>query len=107
MADDDPGPQHRHRHPALAQQPLDLAAAAQVRREVVGVVPEAAEVDDAAHPGVGGRPAEAAGGLGVLVLEVGGVQAVHEVVGGVAALQRGPQRGLVGDVPRTASPAPS
>ncbi len=99
VPDDDAGPQHGHRDPALAQQPLHLAAAAEVVGQVVGVLPETAQVDDPAHPGVGGRPAERAGGVRVLVHEVGVPEAVHQVVGGVAALQGRAQRGLVLHVP--------
>ena len=43
--------------PPLAEQLLDLAAAAQVRGQVVGVVAEPAEVDDPAQPGVRGGAA--------------------------------------------------
>ena len=41
-----------------------------------------------ARPAVGGRPAEGPGGLGVLALEVGVVEGVHQVDGDVDALER-------------------
>ena len=84
--------------PADAEQLLDLAAAAQVRRQVVAVVAEAAEVDDALQPGSRGRPAERRGRRGVLALEVRVAERVHEVVGGVAAGQRRAAGCRVGDV---------
>ena len=70
MPDDDAGAQHGDRHAGLAEQPLDLAPAAQVRRQVVGVAAQPAEVDDLLHPGVGRGLAEGAGRLGVEPLEV-------------------------------------
>ena len=56
--------------PADPEQLLDLAAAAQVRRQGVLVVAEAAEVDDALQPGPRTRLAECLGGGGVLAFEV-------------------------------------
>ena len=82
---DDRRPQHGHRHPAAAEQLLDLAPGPQVRRQLVVVVAEAAEVDDPlARPASAAACAERPGRLGVLLLEVVGVQGVHQVVGGVA-----------------------
>ena len=71
--------------PAAAEQALHLAAAAQVRGELVGLAAEPAEVDDLPHARLGGGPPERAGRLGVEPLEVLGVQRVHQVVGGRAA----------------------
>ena len=81
-----PGPQRRHRHPGAAEQPLDLAAAAQVRGQLVAVVAEPAEVDD---PLAARRSAAAAANARAASasrrLEVRVVQRVHQVVGGRAA----------------------
>ena len=57
-------------------------------RELLVVGPEATEVDDLAHPGVGGRAAERPRRGGIALLEVSTVEGVHEVVGEVDALER-------------------
>ena len=71
LPDDDPGPQHGDRDAGLTEQTLDLAAAAQVRGEVVVVAAETTEVDDPAQPGLGGGLAERLRRLGVEPREVG------------------------------------
>ncbi len=88
MADDDRGAQHRDRDAVLGEQALDLAPRAQVGGEVVVVRAEAAHVDDLAHAGVLGRGAEVARRVGVLALEVGVVEGVHEVDRDVDAVER-------------------
>ena len=88
MPDDDPGPDDGHRDAGGPEQFLDLAAAAQVRRQRVLVVAEAAEVDDALQPGPRTRLAECRGGGGVLAFEVRVGERVHEVVGRLAAGHR-------------------
>ncbi len=88
MTDHDGGPQDGDRHPRLAEQPLDLAARAEVGRELLVVGPEATEVDDLAHPGGGGHAAESPRRGGIALLEVSTVEGVHEVVGEVDALER-------------------
>ena len=98
MADHDRGPQHGDRHAVGAQQALDLAPRAEVGRQVVPVVAEAAHVDDLLHAGRGRGGAEVARRLGVLALEVGVVEGVDEVDRDVDALERGPERLGVGDV---------
>ena len=65
-----PGPQRGGRS-AVQQDRLDLAAAAQVRRQVVGVVAQAAQVDDLAQAGAAGRVGERLRARAVLVGEVG------------------------------------
>ena len=70
MPDDDPGPDDGHRDTGRSEPFLDLAAAAQVRRQGVPVVAEAAEVDDALQPGPRTRLPECLGGGGVLAFEV-------------------------------------
>ena len=108
MADHDGGAQHGHRHPAEAEQLLDVPPGAQVRRQVVVEVAEAAEVDDLPDAGVGGGVPEGGRGLGVPLLEVVRVQGVHQVVGGVAR-RPGRARRLSASAtsPYTGSPAPS
>ena len=98
MPDDDRRAQHGDRHAAEAEQLLDLAPGSQVGGQVVVEVAEAAQVDDLPHPGVGRRLAELGRRLGVALLEVVGIQRVHQVVGGVHALQRGAQAVGVADV---------
>ena len=63
MPDDDAGPQRGDRDAGVAEQLLDLPAAAQVGGEGVGVVTEATEVDDAFQPRVGRDPTERPGRL--------------------------------------------
>jgi hypothetical protein len=53
--------------------------------QAVRVVTQAAEVDNAAQPGPGGRLPERLGAGGVLALEVRALQRVHQVVSGLAA----------------------
>lgn len=91
MPDDDPGPDDGHRDAGRSEQFFDLAAAAQVRRQGVPVVAEAAEVDDALQPGPRTRLAECRGSGGVLAFEVRVAERVHEVVGRLAAGHRGAQ----------------
>ena len=83
MPDHDGGAQHGDRDPAVGQEMLDLPPRSQVRRQVPVVDAQAAQVDDALETGVGGGVPERAGRIGVAVLEVGGLQRVHEVVGRV------------------------
>ena len=90
MPDDDPGPDDGDRHAASAEQVLDLTAATQVRGQVVRVVTQAAQVDDAAQARAGGRLAERDGPGGVLALEVRVLQGVHQVVRGLTAGHRRP-----------------
>ncbi len=87
MAHDDRRPQHGHRHARLAEQALDLAPAAQVRRQVLAVGAEPAQVDDLAAAGLRGGLPEGARGRGVALLEVVGVQRVHQVDGDVDPVQ--------------------
>ena len=68
---------------------LDFAAAAQVRRQGVPVVAEAAEVDNPLQPGPRTRLAECRGSSGILALEVRVGERVHEVVGHLQAGHRG------------------
>ena len=84
MPDDDPGPDDGDRHASGAEQVLDLAAAAQVGRQAIRVVAQAAQVDDAAQASPGGRLAERGSPSGVLALDVRVLQGVHQVVRGPA-----------------------
>ncbi len=84
--------------PPRAEQLLDVAAGAQVRREIVVQIPEATEVDDLLDAGVGCRVAELGRGLGVALFEVVGIQRMHQVVGGVHALQGRTQAVRFGDI---------
>ena len=74
MADDDRGPQYRHRHPAEPEQLLHIAARPQMRRQVVVQVAETTEIDDLPQSGVLGSMAERGRGLGVPLLEVVGIE---------------------------------
>jgi hypothetical protein len=85
VPDDDPGPDHGDRHPARAEQVLDLTAAPQMGGEVVRVVAQAAQVDDAVKASPGSRLAEGGGPGGVHALEVRVLEGVHQVVRGLAA----------------------
>ena len=100
VADHHPGAQRDHRDAAGAQQALHLLAAAQVGRQVVVRVAQAAEVDDAAHSGAGRSGAEAGGGGGVAPGEVPPVERVREVVGDVDAGQGAGQRVRVVEIGR-------
>ncbi len=81
MPDDDPGPDDGHRDAGRSEQLLDLTAAAQVRRQRVLVVAEPSEVNDSPQSGPRSCLAEHRGGVGILALEVGVAERVHEVVG--------------------------
>jgi hypothetical protein len=95
-ADHDRRPQHGDRDPRLAEEVLDLAARAQVGRQLLVVGSEATHVDDLPDPGVGGRAAEGPRRGGVATLEVVVVQRVHEVERDVDPLDRiGQGLGLV------------
>jgi hypothetical protein len=63
-----------------------------------GLIAQAAEIDDPLHPCVLRRTCEGRGRIGVLALEVGGIERVHEVVGGVAVGERTGQARRVVDV---------
>ena len=83
-ADHDGGAELRDRHAGLAQRLAGLLSRAQVSREVGGGVAEAAEVDDAAHAGLGGGAAEGPRrGEVTLVEALAPRHGVHEVVGHV------------------------
>ena len=70
MADDDGRPQDGDRHPAEAEQLLDVAPGAQVGGQVVVEITQAAEIDDLPDAGVGRGVAERRRCLGVALLEV-------------------------------------
>jgi hypothetical protein len=54
MSDDDAGTQRGHRHSRTAQQLFHLAAAAQVRGQVIVILSKTPEIDDALQPSRGG-----------------------------------------------------
>jgi hypothetical protein len=81
-----------------AQQALDLPAAAKVHRELVVVVAQPAEIDDASQPVRRRCTGERASGVGVTRLEVTLAQRVDEVVRRVAACAGVQQAVLVCDV---------
>ena len=96
----DRGLQHDGRHAAGEQDPPDLLAAAQVRRQLLALGRQPAQVDDPPDAGVRARrrrTCAAAGAVGVLEL---GARAdrVHEVVRDVDAGQRRPEALGIGDV---------
>src|SRR5664279_457090 len=80
MSDDDPGAQRGHRDTRTAQQLFYPAPAAQVRRQVIGIVSKSPEIDDALQSSRSGGLRERPCRISVLALEVGGVQRVHQVV---------------------------
>ena len=89
-ADDHRGPESHRRHRRSEQDPLDLRPRPQVRR---GPLPraQAAEVDDAPHPGGLGRRGERGGRLAVALGEVAaGRHRVDQVVRDVHAFQGRP-----------------
>jgi hypothetical protein len=90
VADDDRRPEGRQVERPLAEDVLDLAARAEVRREAVALLAETAQVD---HPldagGVGGLD-EVAGRAAVALGELAArLHRVDEVVGGLDALEGG------------------
>ncbi len=91
-ANDDAGPDLGDGHRAAAQPLAGVAA----RHQVLGVGlvgHQAAQVDDAAHAGSGRGGSEVLGGLQVQAAEVApGGHRVHQVPGGVDALERSTQR---------------
>ena len=91
-ADDHGGAQRRHRSGARRECAAGLEAAAQVRREVGGVVPEASQVDDLPQARCRRRAGNRLGRDAVALLEVGGSERVDEVVGDVRSCQRRPHR---------------
>ena len=74
MTDDDGGPQHRHRHAALAQQFFDLTAGLQVRGKLLVISTQTAQIDDPAHPGRRRRHPESPGCLRISLDEIAGIQ---------------------------------
>ena len=85
--------------PVLAEQALDLATRTQVGRHVAALLAETAHVDDLPHALLRRSRREGPRRLGVLALEVGVVEGVHEVVGDLHAGQRLDQRVGVVHVP--------
>ena len=89
-ADHDGGPELHHLGPFGRQDAADLLAAPQVRREFAPA--EATEIDDPPDSPLPRGAGEVPGAGPVLLLEVAGCpHGVHEVVGGVDAVQRSPQ----------------
>ena len=98
VTDDDSSPKHRNGDIRPAQQAFDLAATAQMRREVIGTVTQAAEVDDTAHSGSCGSLAERRGSVRIGPGEVALAQAMHEVIRSGAATHRLGKRHQIGYV---------
>ena len=97
VADDDAGAQ-RGRRGSVAEDRFHLAPAVQVLGQVIPIVTETAEVDHLAQPGTGRGGGEGGRTLLVPDREVVDVQGVHEVVGGLLALQRLAQALPIADV---------
>ena len=87
MADDDRGTQHRDGYAVLAEQVLHLAPRPQVGRQGAVIGAQAAHVDDLAQAGLRRGRAEVARRLGILALEVGVVEGVHQVDRDVHAVE--------------------
>ena len=66
----------------------------------LGVVPEPAEVHDAADAGRGRGSSATFGQAAIAIAEVVRAERVHEVVGDITAGQTLSQRGLVADIDR-------
>ena len=104
VADDDAGPQGGRRGP-VPEDRLHLAPAAQVLGEVIPIVTETAEVDHLAQPGTGRGGGEGGRTLPIPDGEVPDGQGVHEVVGGLLAVQRPAQALRIADVGVHRSPS--
>ena len=99
VADNDPGPDDRHRHARRSQPPLDVAPAAQMCGERVVVASEPPQVDDTPQPGQLRGLSEHGGTQCVFALEIGVAKGVNEVIRQIAAGQGSGQAVTVKDVP--------
>ena len=98
MPDDDPGPQRCHRHPRPGQQSLHLTSTSQVRRQVVIVCAQSAEIDDAVHALLRRSFTKGSCRGRILRLEVGAGQRMHQVVGRGAVMQCRSKRRRIGSI---------
>jgi hypothetical protein len=96
------GAERRRGDGALLECRGRLGTAAQVRREVRPIVPEAAEVDDLGDAGALRLGRDGRGGPLVTLAEVGCAQRVNEVVNDVDAVEGPAHRRVVRDVARHA-----
>ena len=92
--------------PASPRSASDLTAVAQVRGQVVGILAEAAEVDDPLHARFGGGVGERAGRGVVTGREIGVSEGVHQVEGDLTPGEGREQGRLPWTSPYTACPAP-
>ena len=97
-ADDDGGPQRRHRNGPGREDGAGLGPAPQVCREVGRVIAEPAEIDDLGDARPLGLGRDVLGHPPIELGEVARAERVDEVIGDVDALERAARRFAVGQV---------